>query len=123
MGKGEQIEISFAPGLTQQFPTFQDCVKASVYDCGRAFKTIAADLDMSASELSRKLADNPNDPVHFPVHRLPDLIRATGDVRPLNWLNETFFENAEAKQRRALEELATLARGLPDLLKRAGVKV
>lgn len=48
-----QLEIDFTPGLTEQFPHFLDCVKASVYGCGKPFKVVAAEVEMSPSELSR----------------------------------------------------------------------
>ena len=114
-----QVEINFAEGLTVQFPEFRDVVKASVYDCGRALKSVAADLDMTSSELSRKLADNPNDPVHFPLHLLPALLRATGDKRPIYWLIETFLEDPTAKRSRAVAQLADLLPQLQQLLKAA----
>ena len=78
-----QLSLTLEAGLLQQFPEFRDVVRASVYSCGRPFKQIAADLDMSLSELSRKLSENPADPVHFPLTRLPELVRATGDARPV----------------------------------------
>lgn len=115
-----QLEIDFTPGLTEQFPEFLDCVKASVYGCGKAFKAVAAELDMSASELSRKLADNPNDPVHFPAKKLAELIKATGDMMPIYWLVEKFLEDSNAKQKRAIEAIAQLSIELPKLLKQAG---
>ena len=114
-----QVEIDLEPGLLDQFPNFRDVVKASVYSCGRAFKSIAADLDMSVSELSRKLTDNPNDPIHFPLHRLPDLIRATSDLRPLYWLIETFLEDQDSKRKRAINDLAKLMPQLQQVLKAA----
>lgn len=88
-----QLGLDLDPGLIDQFPEFRDVVRASVYDCGRAFKAVAADMDMSVSELSRKLADNPSDPVNFPLHRLPELVAATGDKRPVYWLNAKFLES------------------------------
>lgn len=103
-----QVELRLDPGLLDEYPDFRDVVKASVYSCGRAFKAIAADLDMSVSELSRKLNDNPNDPVHFPLHRLPDLIQATSDMRPIYWLVERFIENDASKRKRAINELSKL---------------
>jgi hypothetical protein len=117
-----QLEIDFTPGLTEQFPDFLDCIKASVYGCGRPFKSIAADVEMSPSELSRKLANNANDPVHFPAKELPALIAATKDLMPVYWLVEKFCENSDAKQRRAIEALAQLSRDLPRMLKSAGIK-
>lgn len=114
-----QVEINFESGLTDQFPHFRDAVKAAVYGCGRPFKAVAADLDMTSSELSRKLGDNPNDPVHFPLHMLPDLIRATGDKRPVYWLIETFLEDQDTKRHRAVAQLADMLPQLQALVKAA----
>lgn len=108
-----QVEINFEAGLTEQFPEFRDVVKASVYSCGRQFKAVAADMDMSSAELSRKLADNPNDPVNFPLHLLPRLIEATGDKRPVYWLVEKYLEDPETRRKRAAAQIADL---LPQLL-------
>lgn len=108
-----QVELNFEAGLTEQFPEFRDVVKASVYSCGRQFKAVAADLDMSSAELSRKLSDNPNDPVNFPLHLLPALIDATKDKRPVYWLVEKFLEDADTKRKRAASQIAEL---LPQLL-------
>jgi len=112
-----QVDLDLDPGILDQYPDFRDAVRASVYSCGRAFKAIAADLDMSVSELSRKLADNPNDPVHFPYHRLPDLIRATGDMRPVYWLVASFIESDEIKQKRAIDQLSRLLPQIEHALK------
>ena len=114
-----QVEIEFQPGLLEQYPDFRDVVRASVYSCGRAFKAVAADLDMSVSELSRKLADNPNDPVHFPLHRLPELLTATGDQRPLHWLIARFVEDEKKKRARAIDDIAKLLPQLQHLVRTA----
>lgn len=116
-----QVELNFEPGLTHQFVEFRDVVKASVYSCGRQLKSVAADLDMTSSELSRKLADNPNDPVNFPLHMLPALVRATGDKRPIYWLVETFLEDEDVKRQRALAQLSDLMPQLMALTKAATV--
>ncbi|MFZ2309613.1 MAG: hypothetical protein WAW73_22690 [Rhodoferax sp.] len=115
-----QVEINFEAGLTEQFPQFRDVVKAAVYGCGRAFKVVAADLDMTSSELSRKLGDNPNDPVHFPLHLLPELIKATGDKRPVYWLVEAFLEDEDTRRSRAVAQLGDMLPQLMALLKSAG---
>lgn len=114
-----QVEIDFVGGLTEQFPEFKDAIKASVYSCGRPFKSIAADLDMSVSELSRKLADNPNDPINFPLKSLPELIRSTGDKRPIYWLIESFLEDKSVKRQRAMDELTGMLPQIAQLLKAA----
>lgn len=116
-----QIDLNFEGGLVDQFPRWKDMVKASVYDCGRAFKAIAADLDMSVSELSRKLADNPNDPVNFPLDRLTELIEATEDYRPILWLAEKYLDDAESKRKRAIDHIVSQLPALMQALKVAGV--
>lgn len=113
----EQFQLDFEGGLTDRFPHFRDCVKSSVYSCGRQLKAIASDLDMSPSELSRKLADNPNDPVHFPLIRLPELIASTGDLSPVYWLVERFCDSPDLKKRKSIERLARLLPEIERLVK------
>ncbi len=114
-----QIELNFDAGLVDQFPNFLDCVRASVYGCGKPFKVIAADLDMSSSRLSRMLNEaDPN--LNFPLHRLPDLIQATGDDTPIRWLVEKFCEDPEAKRKRVVAELSKTLGKVQALLQQAG---
>ena len=117
MAEKKQLELSFEGGLLDQFPEFNACVRASVYGCGRQFKAIAADLDYSPSLLSRMLADNPDDPRNFPVDRLPDLVEATGDKRPVLWLVEYFLEDAESRRKQALDQLASMMPQLQQALR------
>lgn len=112
----EQFELDFEGGLTTRFPSFRECVSASVSGCGRQLKAIAADLDMSPSELSRKLSDQE---IHFPAHRLPDLIAATGDLTPVYWLVEKFCEDADAKKRKSLDKLSRLLPEIERLVREA----
>ena len=93
-----------------------------VSGCGRPLKAVAADLDMTSSELSRKLSNNPNDPVHFPLDCLPELITATGDLRPIYWLIEAFLDDADAKRKRDLEELSALIPRLQRLVHSVGTE-
>lgn len=63
-----------------------ECVRACVYSHSRPLKSIAMDMDMSQSDLSRKLADNPNDPRRFTVADLESYVHATGDTTPILYL-------------------------------------
>lgn len=116
----KQVEIDFAPGLTDLYPDFMDCLRASIYGSGRQFRAIAADLDFSSSELSRRLADNPNDPIYLPAKRLPDVIEATGDFTPVYWLIEKFLDLPDAKRRRAVAQLSELMPRIESLLRNVG---
>lgn len=117
-----QLKIDFNPDVVVRFPEFKDVVRESVYGCGKSFKVVAAELDMSSSELSRKLNDNPTDNVNFPLHKLPDLLQATGDLRPLYWLIESFLEDPHAKKQRMVEEASGLVKRLTQLLSQVDVE-
>lgn len=112
-----QLEITFEAGVRERFPDFADCMKASAYGCGRQFKAVASDLDMSASELSRKLANNPDDNVSFPAKLLPALIRAT-NLDPVIWLVEEFLEGQADRRERAKAELAAMLPKIAALLEK-----
>lgn len=114
-----QLEITLEGGLRDQFPEFWECVQASESGCGRQHKAIAADLDMSPSELSRKLANNPDDPLNFPLRLFPALLRSTRDLRPLYWLIEEFCEDDKARASRVQAELAAMLPKLQALLVKA----
>ncbi len=86
--------------------SFKETIQRAVYGCGRSLKVIAAELDMSGPELSRKLADNPNDPVHFPAHRIADLIESTKDFGPLYWLIDRFLAPQEDEAVRLVKQIA-----------------
>lgn len=116
-----QLSLDFDPGLTERYPTAMDCVRASAYSNRKPLKTLAADMDMSQSELSRKLAENPSDTRHFTVWDLERYVVASGDLTPVYWFVEKFLQGDADRQQRALAELA---RRLPDiaaLVKAAGV--
>lgn len=114
-----QIELDYSGSLLQQFPDWRDVVRASVHDCGKPFKNIAADLDMSNSELSRRLSENPSDTMKFQLYRLDDLLTATGDLRPVFWLVEKYCQDAKAKQKQAVNDLISMMPKLHDLLKQS----
>lgn len=101
-----QLMIDFQQGLVEQFPEWHDMVRESVYGCGRPFKAIAADLDMSSSELSRRLSVSDDLPFH--LFDLPRLIRVTGDKRPVYWLIEACLEDPDSKRKRAIDELSRM---------------
>ena len=108
-----QLTLDFTPGLAERHGHLLDCIRASAYTHHNPLKTIAADMDMSQSELSRKLSGNPDDHRRFTVEDLEKFIQATGDLTPIYYLVEKYLTDEDVKQRRALAELA---RQLPDVL-------
>jgi AraC-like DNA-binding protein len=116
------MSIDFDPGLAERHQSALDCVRECAYTHKHPLKTLAADMDMSQSELSRKLAHNPDDPRRFTLDDLEKFLTATGDMTPIYYLVEKFLEDADLRQRRALSELANLAPQLAALIKQAGGK-
>lgn len=116
-----QMTLDFTPGLTERHETLLACLRECAHTQRAPMKAIAADMDLSLSELSRKLAGNPDDTRRFSVDDLERFISATGDMTPIYYLIERFIEDADVRQRRALGELVKLAPQLAALLKQAGV--
>ncbi|WP_429498922.1 phage regulatory CII family protein [Robbsia andropogonis] len=108
-----QLTLNFEPGLNERHAKLLDVIRSGAYTNRKPLKTIAADMDMSSSTLSRKLNSDPDDPRKFSVDDLECYINATGDVQPIYWLIEKYLQDEEQKQNRALRQLAER---LPDVL-------
>lgn len=108
-----QMTLDFEAGLVERFPSLLDCVRNGAYTNRNPLKTIAADMDMSQSDLSRKLAGNPDDPRRLSVDDFEKYVDKTGDVTPIYYLVEKFLQDDSHRQRRALSQLA---KQLPDIL-------
>lgn len=108
-----QMTLDFEAGLTERYPRLLDCIRTGAYTNRNPLKTIAADMDISQSDLSRKLAGNPDDPRRFSVEDLENYIEKTGDVTPIYYLVEKYLQDEDGRQRRAMCELT---KQLPDIL-------
>lgn len=108
-----QMTLNFEPGLTERYFSLLDCVRSGVYTHRSHLKTIASDMDMSQSELSRKLSDNPDDPRRLSVNDFEKYLATSGDLTPLYWLVERFLADEDLRQRRAQAELV---KKMPEIL-------
>ena len=118
-GTAHQMTLDFQPGLAERHASALDCVRECVYTQRNPLKTIAADMDLSQSELSRKLSGNPDDSRRFTLDDLERFIAATGDVTPIYYLVEKYLEDDSVKQQRAMAELVKMAPQLAALLNQA----
>jgi hypothetical protein len=114
---GSQLSLDFTPGLTERYATVLECIRAAVYRNAKPLKTIAMDMDMSQSDLSRKLANNPDDPRRFTVNDLERFIQATGDTTPVLYLAQKYCMDNTLKQREALAALAGMVPQIQALLR------
>jgi len=108
-----QLTLDFEAGLTERHGSILSVVREGAYSHRNPLKTLAADMDMSQSDLSRKLGDNPNDPRKFTLDDFERYLDASGDLTPLYYLIEKYLADDEMKQRRAVAELS---KQLPNIL-------
>lgn len=113
----QQITLNLEPGITDAYPTCREFLAFRTHQQGRPMKAIAADLDMSPSDLSRKLAQSPDDSRRFTLDDLERWIEVNNDTSPILYLVEKYMVDAQAAE---LEQLrARLARLEGNTLKRA----
>ena len=104
-----QISINFDASPIKVFATCRDYIASLVHQQGRPHKAIAADMDMSPSDLSRKLSPSGDDHRKFSLDDLELFVATTGDKRPIQYLAEKYLANGEMLRIAALEaELASL---------------
>lgn len=99
-----QLTLSFDSGITDSYPTLQEYIAARIHQIGKPQKLIAADMDCSPSDLTRKLSGNLDDHRRFSIGDLERYVQVTGDTQPIYYLVEKYLtENGneiEALKRR-----------------------
>lgn len=122
-----QLSLSFEPGLTTRYRTLEDCCAAVVYSFRGGLESVAAHLDMSPSELSRRLNAHAhgregehasNRPLR--IADLSGILDATGDLRPIYWLIEKYLRDPEAQRAQAIAQLAAMLPQVEALLEQSG---
>jgi uncharacterized protein YktB (UPF0637 family) len=106
----QQIQINFEAGPAEAYETCREYVQSLVHQQGRLQKSIAADMDLSPSHLSRKAAQSPDDSMKFTLDDLEKFIEVTGDIRPLHYLIEKFITEKRTKEQ--IEKEIERLRGL-----------
>lgn len=104
----EQLTINFEAGNVEAFKTCREFVAYRVHHQGVAQKVIAADMDYSPSDLTRKLAQSPNDTRRFTLDDLEKFMAVTGDTSPVLYLAEKYLSGKTdriAELERELERL------------------
>jgi len=111
----QQITINFDAGLTESYPTCREFIGARIHQLGieqrKQHKTIAADMDLSPSKLTRKIAQA--DTSRFTLDDFEKYIDVTGDKKPLLYLIEKYLTTPDEEAlRKQIETLqAQLKKG------------
>lgn len=118
-----QLKLDFEPGITERHQTLLSCVRECAYKAQKPLKAIAADMDLSESDLSRKLSGNLDDPRRMTIDDLVRFVEVTGDTSAVNWLIEKFHLNDDQRQRRAASEFMKALPQMVAMAKAMGVKL
>lgn len=112
-----QLTLSLEPGLLQRYRTLRECVHQIVLSDPRGAKAVAADCDLSQSELSRRLNPAPGDNRSLDIDLFVEILASTNDYTPLRWLIARFMPDdthrhavAVQKLERMLPEIAAVLR-------------
>lgn len=102
-----QLTLDFNPGLAKRFGSCRELVADRAHQQEQPHKAIAADMDYSPSQLSRKLTQSPNDSARFTLDDLEQFIEVTGDTQAIYYLIEKYLGGAsneiDALERRLAE--------------------
>jgi len=104
----QQMTLSLEPGLLQRYKSLRDCIHAAVLNDPRGMKSVAADCDLSVSELSRRLSPTPGDPRSLDVDVFVDILQSTQDFQPLRWLIARFLPDDGQRHAYAVQKLERL---------------
>lgn len=113
-----QLALSFEPTLVDRFPTMRSYIAHRVNVNTKSAKTIASDMDMAPSLLSRKLTAGQDpqdkDTARFNLDDLDAYLKASGDAPAvIEYLASKFMDSPEARRARALSKVESM---LPDLM-------
>jgi len=75
-----QLTLSLEPSLVERWPTLRQFLAHRLQMQAKPAKTIAAEMDMSPSALSRKLHPGETDTARFNVDDLEAFLTCTGDA-------------------------------------------
>lgn len=101
----EQLTIDFTPSVISTYSRCVEYIAARVHQQGMPQKAIAADMDLSPSQLSQKLGPRDNSSARFTVDDLENYIDATGDREPVKYLIAKYLANQSIEElERQLEE-------------------
>lgn len=114
-----QLTLDFEPSLLERHTSALSCVRQAAHTNRNPLKTIAADMDLSESELSWKLSQNDNDTRRFTLDDLEKFIQVTGDTTPIMYLAAKYLADQNAIKAAAQNQLARLLPEIVALMKAA----
>lgn len=112
-----QYTLNFEPALPERFPSLRAFVAHRSAVVTKPMKTVAADMDMAPSTLSRKLNPGDGDTQRFNLDDLEAWLASTGDASAVvEYLAAKFLDTDTTRKQRALLQLEVLQRQVAQTL-------
>lgn len=93
-----QLTLDFEAGLSTCYSTGRELLQERVHMQGRQQKAIAADMDLSPSQLTRKLAQSPNDSARLTLDDAELFMTVTKDFKLVEYWIDRFLVNAQLSE-------------------------
>lgn len=106
-----QLSLSLEPVFSECWSTLREFVQHRAHMSDRQMKWIAAEMDLSPSQFSRKLAESASDSARLTCGDLEAFIEATGDTTPIVYLVEKFITRNKDERIAELEAQLAELRG------------
>ncbi len=108
-----QLTLNFDTGIADSYATLQEFMAARIHQIGKPQKLVAAEMDLSPSDLTRKLSGSPDDHRRFSIGDLECYIERHNDTMPIYYLVEKYLasggDEIEALERRIAQLRANKA--------------
>lgn len=111
-----QLTLNFEPALPEKYRSLRDFIAYRVQVQSKPAKTIAGDMDMSPSMLSRKLVPSDGDTQRFNCDDLELYIQVTKDTSPIEYLASKYLQSDESRKARAIARVEALSTELANVL-------
>ena len=113
---GVQLTLNFEPALADRFSSLREYIAHRIQVQAKPAKTIAADMDMSPSTLSRKLAPGDGDTQRFNVDDLEHYIKVTNDTSSIEYLASKYLCSQAARDAAQIARMEVLSAELVGLV-------
>lgn len=109
-----QLTLNFEPSIAERWPSLRAYIAHRAMLQRKPLKTIAADMDMSPSTLTRKLNPHDGDTQRFNLDDLEAYIQATGDVDSvIEYLAAKYKDSDDRRKARTIAKVESM---LPELV-------
>ena len=95
----KQLTLNFDAAAFDAYDSCREFVGTRVVELrgekGMLQKAVAADMDLSPSQLTRKLAQSPGDSARFTLDDLENYVQKTKDTKPIFWLADRYLKEED----------------------------